>query len=77
LIFSSLDHYLQEKEKGFKQGDINNQSYLFWEYIRILNQIRPKFFLLENVVMTKENQKIITDNLFGIEPVMIDSKLLS
>lgn len=77
LIFHSLDYYLKEKEKGFKQGQVNNQSYLFWEYVRILHQLRPKFFLLENVVMKKENEKIITENLFWVEPVLIDSKLVS
>jgi len=46
----TLDHYLQLKEEGF---EFEGQSYLFWEYIILLNEIKPKYFLLENVLMSK------------------------
>ena len=54
----------------------DGKSGLFWEYVRILNEVKPTYFLLENVVMKKEWEKIITDAI-GVEPVMIDSKLFS
>ncbi len=52
------------------------RSKLFFEYVRILEEVKPKYFLLENVVMKKEYQDIISKYL-GIEPVMVDSALVS
>jgi DNA (cytosine-5)-methyltransferase 3A len=52
------------------------KSGLFYEYVRLLNEVKPKFFLLENVLMSKENEYEITKCL-GIEPIMIDSALVS
>lgn len=54
----------------------DGKSGLFFEYVRILNEVKPKYFLLENVKMRKEHQKIITERL-GVEPVLIDSGLVS
>jgi site-specific DNA-cytosine methylase len=62
-----------------RSGDntgFDGKSGLFWEYIRILNEVKPTYFLLENVEMKKEWEKIITDAV-GVEPVMIDSKFFS
>jgi DNA-cytosine methyltransferase len=62
-----------------RSGDntgFDGKSGLFWEYVRILNEVKPKYFLLENVVMKKEWENIITEAI-GVEPVMIDSKLFS
>lgn len=51
----------------------NGKSGLFWEYYRLLNEINPKYFLLENVVMKKQWKDIITEAL-NVEPVLINSK---
>jgi DNA (cytosine-5)-methyltransferase 3A len=62
-----------------RSGDntgFDGKSGLFWEYIRILNELKPTYFLLENVVMKKEWENIITEAI-GLEPVMIDSKFFS
>ena len=57
------------------------KSWLFYEYIRILKEIKPKYFLLENVKMKKEFQDIITKELISIYPDMqlyeINSSLVS
>lgn len=37
----SLDQYLELKNKGFQ---FEGQSYLFWEYVRVLREIKPKYF---------------------------------
>jgi DNA (cytosine-5)-methyltransferase 3A len=51
---------------------------LYYEYVRILNEIKPKYFILENVAsMPKEAKQTITEKLFGIEPVMINASLVS
>lgn len=52
------------------------RSGLFWEFVRLLNRKHPKYFLLENVVMKKEWQDVISDAL-GVKPVMINSALTS
>ncbi len=52
------------------------RSQLFFEYVRLLKELKPKYFLLENVKMKKESQDIITEYL-GVEPIMINSALLS
>lgn len=54
----------------------DERSKLFFEYVRLLNELKPKYFLLENVKMKKEYQNIISEYL-GIEPVFINSRLLS
>lgn len=58
----------------------DGESGLFWEFVRVLNTTKKKnpnvLFLLENVVMKKEWQDIITGAL-GVEPIMIDSTLVS
>jgi len=52
------------------------RSKLFFEYVRVLKEIQPKFFLLENVAMKQEWQDIISEYL-GVQPILIDSGLVS
>lgn len=52
------------------------RSKLFFEYVRAIKEAQPTYFLLENVVMKKEWQDIITKHL-GVEPIMINSSLVS
>jgi len=52
------------------------RSKLFFEYVRILKECKPKYFLLENVRMKQESQDIISEYL-GVQPVAINSSLLS
>ena len=61
------------------------RSALFFEFIRLLKAIKPKYFLLENVRMKKEFLQVISEQVsecypeipFGIEPIFINSSLLS
>lgn len=57
--------------KGF-----DGKSGLFWEFVRVLNEVKPTHFLLENVVMKKEWEDIITEAL-GVKPIKINSSLFS
>jgi len=60
-----------------KQLNFNDpRSELFFEYVRLLKELKPKWFLLENVVMKKEYQDVITKYL-GVEPIKINSSLVS
>jgi len=51
----------------------DGSSGLFFEWVRLLRECKPKYFLLENVTMKKEWEQIITDEV-GVEPVLINSK---
>ena len=77
IEITDLDQYLDLKIMGF---DFTGQSYLFWEYMRILTEVRkynPDVkFLLENVVMSKKWEAVLTKAI-GVEPVMINSNLVS
>ena len=74
---TDLDQYLDLKIMGF---EFTGQSYLFWEYMRILTEVRkynPDVkFLLENVVMSKKWEAVLTEAI-GVEPVRINSNLVS
>ena len=69
----SLKQYLELKDQGVS---FDGQSYLFWEFVRILDEVKPKYFLLETVVMAKKWENIITQNV-GVAPIRINSSLLS
>lgn len=60
--------------KGLNFED--ERSKLFFEYVRLLKECKPKYFLLENVKMKKESEDIISEML-NVEPILINSNLLS
>lgn len=58
-------------------GEITDgKSSLFFEYLRLLKETNPKYFLLENVPMNKKSMDTITE-LLGVEPIVINSNLVS
>lgn len=73
----TLAHYLKLKSEKF---EFEGQSYLFWEYMRILEDIRkynPEVkFLLENVEMGKKWETILS-RAIGINGIHINSALVS
>lgn len=52
------------------------RSQLFFEYVKILKEYKPSYFLLENVKMSKKSEKIISEML-GVEPFLIKSEFFS
>jgi DNA (cytosine-5)-methyltransferase 3A len=69
----TLDHYLKLKSEGF---EFEGQSYLFWEYMRLLNEVKPKYFLLENVEMGEKWEKVLS-RAIGVNGIHINSALVS
>lgn len=73
----TLDRYLQLKNEGF---EFEGQSYLFWEYMRILTELRkfnPNiYFFLENVEMLEKWERCLS-HAIGIRGVHINSALVS
>ena len=51
---------LKNTRWGEANGYNGEKSKLFWEYLRLLREVKPKYFLLENVKMKKEWQDIIS-----------------
>lgn len=52
------------------------RSKLFFVYVYMLKQLKPKYFLLENVRMAKQSQDVISEYL-GVQPIKINSSLVS
>jgi len=52
------------------------RSKLFFEYVRLYEALKPRYFLLENVNMKQEYQDVISD-LLGVKPIRINSNLVS
>jgi DNA-cytosine methyltransferase len=73
IEITNLEQYLELKNNGFK---FSGESYLFWEYVRVLKEVKPKYFLLENVKMIKKWEDVITKAL-GVDPIEINSKNIS
>lgn len=73
----TLSRYMELKQGGF---EFEGQSYLFWEYVRVLNQVRETspdvFFMLENVEMGRQWENVINEAT-GVKGVHINSALVS
>jgi site-specific DNA-cytosine methylase len=52
------------------------RSKLFFKFVRLVKELKPKYWLLENVVMKKEYEQVISEYL-GVKPVTINSRLVS
>jgi DNA-cytosine methyltransferase len=64
--------------KKNREGLKGSRSVLFYDFVRLVKEIKPKYFILENVnSMPKEAKQVITEELWGIEPVMINAALVS
>ncbi len=59
------------------KGLEGEKSGLFYEYLRILNKVKPKFFILENVNSMKKEYKDKISELLGVQPIMICSSKLT
>ena len=75
LIGGSPCQWFSNAGKGLNFSD--PRCKLFFEFVRILNEAKPRYFLLENVPMKEERIKIINQHLGGIQPMVINSSLVS
>lgn len=62
---------------GNAVGLYGQRSGLFFEFVRLLEAIKPKYFVLENVASMKKKWKDEITRILGVEPVMINSALVS
>lgn len=60
-----------------RKGLKGERSGLFWQLVRALHEVKPKYFIVENnYKMPKADEKIITDTL-GVAPIIINSATVS
>lgn len=52
---------------------LDGKSKLFFEFVRAKEQMRPKYFLFENVASMNDESKNIISDLLGCKPLFIDS----
>lgn len=53
------------------------KSVLFFEFVRILKQSKPRYFILENVASMKIVDRDIISELLGVHPIKINSRLFA
>lgn len=63
--------------KKYRKGLEGERSSLFWEYIRIKELLKPKYFILENVASMKAEDRDIITKAMGVDPVMFNASLVS
>ena len=52
------------------------RSGLFLECNRVLHEVNPRYFLMENVIMKKDDEQVISE-LLGVNPIRINSKQIT
>lgn len=63
--------------KKNRQGLKGERSGLFFEYVRLLKEVKPKYFILENVASMPKEAKEQISEMLGVEPIMINASLVS
>lgn len=71
--FSNARLLMKKQVEGLK----GEQSSLFYEYARLLQEIKPKYFLLENVRITRPADLEEINGILQVEPIRINSNLVS
>lgn len=59
--------------QAHKRTNLDGKSKLFFEVVRALEEVQPKYFLFENVASMNEESKQVISEMLGCEPVLIDS----
>lgn len=63
--------------KSKTRQHLDGKSKLFFEFVRAIEEVKPKYFLFENVASMNDESKSIISELLGCDPVFIDSKTFS
>lgn len=78
VIFGSpCQSFSRAMKKDKKTGlEDMQRSGLFFECHRVLKEVNPQYFLMENVVMKEDDEQVIS-NMLGVKPIRINSSLVS
>lgn len=69
-----IDLSIAKKDRKGLEGQYSS---LFWEYVRLLHETRPTFFVLENVASMPQKDKQIINDTLGVQPTMFNASLVS
>ena len=64
-------------DRGDVKGLEGEKSCLYYHFVRALNEVQPKYFLLENVASMEQKWVDVISEDLGVEPIMINSDLVS
>lgn len=53
--------------------NLDGKSKLFFEFVRAKEEMKPKYFLFENVASMNDESKKVISNCLGCEPILINS----
>lgn len=59
---------------GKNRTHLQGKSRLFWEFVRALEEVKPRYFLFENVASMNEESKRTISEVLGCQPIFIDSE---
>lgn len=59
--------------RGEIRTNLDGKSKLFYEFVRALEEVKPKYFLFENVASMNQESKLIISKLLGCNPIFINS----
>lgn len=79
VVFGSPCQSLSIAMKTDKRIGLEDEmkSGLFFECYRVMKEVNPKYFLMENVASMRNSDRDIITEYMGVEPIKIDAKLLS
>jgi DNA (cytosine-5)-methyltransferase 3A len=63
-------------DRGEVKGLDGKKSSLFFHFVRLLRETKPKYFLLENVASMEKKWIDVISKELGVEPIMINSSLV-
>lgn len=63
--------------KQNRKGLQGQRSGLFYEYLRVLKEVQPKYWILENVASMPQKAKDEISTHLDIQPIMINASLVS
>jgi DNA-cytosine methyltransferase len=74
LIGGSPCQDLSISKSKTRKGLDGNKSSLFYEYLRILKEVKPKWFILENVASMSDESKDIISKQLDVKPIELNAK---
>lgn len=76
LLIGGRCQDLSAAKKG-REGLKGKRSGLFYEYVSVLRELKPKYFVLENVASMRVSDRDEITKELGVEPIVIDAALVS
>lgn len=62
---------------GNRKGFDDERGNLFFDLMRVMEEVKPRYFLFENVASMKKEDRARLDEIIGVKSVMINSALVS